>query len=141
MSRKDRPMFNMDKDEHRKFVRKYIDGLKGLIYLEVTRPRTGKTSNQLAFIFGCVYPRLAAFLSDVTGESYCSIRAHEFLKQKFLRLPVVNRETGEEFGYYTQSLADLDVEECSRYIEQLLAFAAENGVNVPPAAHYQEATA
>jgi hypothetical protein len=140
MSRnEDRPMFNMDIPAQRRFATEYVKNQRGIITIEVTHPRKGKTNSQLAYLFGVVYPDVAPMLAEAFGEKRDVIRTHQWLKDKFLRRLVVNRETGVELGYYTPSVAELDVAECSDYIEQIIAFAADNGVEVRPAAQFEVA--
>jgi hypothetical protein len=139
MSRNDLPLFNMDLPEHRKLVVDYVKGLRGIIRLEVTRPRKSKTLSQLAYIWGVVYPTLAAALADAWGEAFDSDRAHNVLKGMFLSRPVVNRHTGDEVASEPRSLADLTVDECSAYIEALINFGASLGCSIPPPAHFETA--
>jgi hypothetical protein len=138
MSRhEDRPMFNMEIPAQKRFATEYIKNQRGTITIEVTHPRSRKTNAQMAYLYGVVYPRVSPMLAEFSGEAHDVHRTHLFLKDKFLRRLIVNRDTGVELGFFTPSLADLDVAECSEYIEKIILFAAENGTEIPPAAQYE----
>jgi hypothetical protein len=140
MSRDEWPLYNFNEPAHLRTVRAVLDGLKGkgvhrVIFQKV---RDQKTGQQIAYIFGVVYVDITPMLEEATGEKYDTIRTHGFLKNRFLKRPVVNVHTGEELGEETPSLADISKEECSRYIEQCILFAAENGWEVRPAAQFHD---
>jgi hypothetical protein len=137
MSKEDLPLFNMDNPEHKKFAVNYVKNQRGIIQLTVTHPRKGKTLSQLAYIWGSVYRDLAPGLSQAWGEHFDADRVHRVMKREFLSRAIVNKETGEPITWEIVGLRDLDVEECSRYIENLIGFGLTVGVTVRPAAQFE----
>lgn len=72
-------------------------------------------------------------LAEASGEPQDIYSAKEFIRDRFIRAPVVNRKTGEIIGYNTRSTTELDVEEMSVLIESCCKFALEYfGVEIPP---------
>ncbi len=141
MSRNDLPLFDMDKPEQKKFAVNYVKNQRGIIQLTVIHPRAGKSLSQLAYIWGVVYPDLAPGLEEAWGEHFDADRVHAVMKREYLSRAIVNKETGEPIAWEIVGLRDLDVEECSRYIENLISFGLTIGVVVRPAAQFDEAAA
>ena len=52
-------------------------------------------------------------------------QVHEFMKHRFLRVPIVNKETGELMGEFTRSTAELTKDEMSNYLTQIDQFCIE----------------
>lgn len=141
MSREDLPYFDMEKPEQKKFAVNYVKGQRGIIQLSIIHPRKSKTLSQLGYIWGVVYPDLAPGLAEAWGEHFDANRVHAVMKREYLSKAIVNKETGEPIAWEILSLRDLDVEECSRYIEHLIGFGLTIGVNVRPAAQFDEVSA
>ena len=138
MSKQDLPLLNMDIPAHKRFAVEYVKNQHGVIQLQVIHPRKGKTLSQLGYIWGVVYPDLAPAMSEAWGEYFDADRVHAVMQREHLSRAIVNRETGEPVAWEILGLRDLDVEDCSRYIENLIAFGLSIGVTVRPAAQFEE---
>lgn len=121
---KERAIFDFSNAGVKRMAKKLIDAQVGLCWWELTKAKDAKTLSQLAYVFGVCYPRIAAGMEEAWGESRSVMQTHEFCKDRFLKEPVVNRNTGQEMGHTEPSLADLDVQQMSEYIENLILFAA-----------------
>lgn len=139
MSRKeDLPLFNTAIKEQKRFLIEHIKMLPDAVYrVEITKVRDQRSLSQLAYIWGVIYPRIAPMLTETQGVDFDQWRTHLFLKDMFLRRAIVNQYTSEMTGAETPSLSDISKEDCSAYIENIIAFAADNRVIIPPASQYE----
>lgn len=137
MAKEDLPILNLSLPDHKRLLRRYVDGLDGLYAFEFTKVRPHHSNNQRGYLFGVVYPLIAEGIKEQWGESVGATGAHEICKQRFLARPIVCPRTGEVVGGVPPSIRNLDRAEMSAYIEKVIQFAADYlNVSVPPAAHY-----
>lgn len=137
----DLPILNLSDPRHRQVLKDYIDTLKGVYRIDLVRVRNQRTLSQNAYFHGVIVPLVARAWSAIEGYEVGPWEAKARLKDMFLRVPVVNRSTGEVTGWYTRGTSDLDVPEMSAFIERCIAFARDDlGVEVPPAEEYEQRT-
>jgi hypothetical protein len=136
MSKPDLPIFNTNDAEQFARLLCHVASLRGtgLKRVSIENVRNQRTLSQNAFYWSVIAPYAAKGLRDAWGEDIDSIGAHDFLKAKFLRVPVSNKRTGELMGYRVRSTTDLDTAEFAAYIDKIVLFCAEQlGVAVPAA--------
>lgn len=103
----------------------------GTYRVEVTRVRGGRSLDQNAWLWGCIYPLLRQGLNAEGWDFSDDEQVHEFCKQHFADSKVVNRATGETLTL-PKSTRKMDTAQFSAYCEQLRAFAAEFlGMTIP----------
>jgi hypothetical protein len=101
----------------------HLRRLRGIHRITIVRPRNPHTRAQQGFYWSCVVGSFGKFLRE-QDMSHSDGDAHDLLKAKFLRLPVVSA-AGELIGEKTRSTSDLNVEEYSEYIDACVAYLAE----------------
>lgn len=132
MSKKDRAILDLSDPKQRKMLINHINSLDGKHWVEITRCRRQRSLNQNAYLWGVVYPAVAAGLEEAWGESLAVEEVHDWLKNRFNSRLIVNRNTGEVLGRRPASTADLDTGEFGEYLDKVIRFAAEQlGVVVP----------
>lgn len=112
-------------DLKRRAIR-HISGLQGLHWFELTRCRNQRSLEANGYYWSVVVPYVAMGLLEAWGEEKDSWETHEFLKDKFLSTPVINRKTGELKGKTVASSAALDTLEFYKYVESVIDFAARD---------------
>lgn len=93
------------------------------VELKLSRPVNSRSQQQNRFLWGVVYTTIA----ESTG--YTTEEVHELLKDKFLPRKFVT--IGDTTKEVRKSTAQLSIDEFSKYLEQLAAFAAELGITLP----------
>ena len=63
-------------------------------------------------------------LNDL-GNEYSMLRVKEMCKERFLKVDVVNVDTGEIIGHEIRHTADLNKEEMKQFIESVIRWGAE----------------
>lgn len=122
---KERAIFDFSNAGVVRMAKQLIEQCEGLWWWELTRAADPKSKEQLGYIWGVIYPCLASSISEAWGETISIDETHEFCKDKLLKKPVYNRETGELMGHTEPSLATMDHDQVSEYIEKLIKFAGE----------------
>jgi hypothetical protein len=113
-----------DTSRKRNFMN-WIGRLKGLYELRIEPRRDIRTTAQNRLWWSQVVEPFYEFLKDQDYEIVDPEQAHSLLKEKFLRVPVVNKGTGEEIGWRTRSTTELTVEEFSDLVERSTVWLAE----------------
>jgi hypothetical protein len=138
VSKKDLPLFNLDLSEHRRMLVNYVKNLRGVHRVEITKVRDQRSLAQNAYLWAVVYQALAQAISEAWGERIDVEYVHSMCKDMFLRVPVVNKETGEVVAHRTRGTSELDKAEFSEYVDSIAWFALEQlDVEIPPPAHYE----
>lgn len=99
--------------------------LSGLNRITIRPYRENRTTQQNRYYWSCMIPAAVKGLEDAWGESLSPEACHEFLKNRFLSRPIVNRATGEVVGQTVESSAFLDTQQFSQYLDQVRLFLAE----------------
>ena len=122
-------------DEIRKFEGKEVR-------VELIKLNT-RTNPQNKYYWGVVIYMIRQRLEDLGWESGDIVEGslnskltrddvHEFLKAKFNKKEIVNKETGEVIGSAPQSTTDLSTDEFKDYIDAIIRFAADYlDLNIP----------
>lgn len=123
-----------------------LDKLPGTAFkAKLTPIKELRTLNQNAYYFGVHVPMIHARLdelgyrkSDLLDEAAASkllkSDVHEFLKQTFNRVDVVNPETSEIIGHTSKSTTKLSTQEFSQFLDVIVQWAAENlDIEIPQA--------
>ena len=107
-----------------------IRAREGLHKIEIKRHRDLRSGQQNRYLFGVVYAAFVDFRQE-QGEDFTVKEAHQFFSLKFLRRPVVDLRTGEVLGQTRRSTASLDTAEFSEYLELIIAWLSDYGIEVP----------
>jgi hypothetical protein len=116
-----------------KMTVEFIKSRKGLHWFLCTRCRNQRSLKQNNFLWGVVYPIVAAGIRDAWGEEgFDEDSAHDLCKQMFLSRPIVNKKTGEEMGRRIGSTTDLNTITIMEYIDKIREWALKYlGAKVP----------
>lgn len=98
---------------------------------DATRP----SLNQYGYLYGVVYPILGAWFTALQGVQYSVEDVDYFLKDRFLSSQKPDPVTGE-IRKFVNLKRKASKSELSAYIEQVLHFASEQGIEIPPAGEY-----
>lgn len=123
-------IINFDDPRQRANLVRTIGLLKGLHKIEIKRYRAGRSNQANRFLWGPVYGAFVQWRQE-QGEECTTEQAHFFFTAKFLRSTVVNTDTGEIVGSTVASTAKLNTEEFSIYLDKVLAWLADYGIEVP----------
>jgi hypothetical protein len=123
---------NLDNRETKRLLRLAIDSMTGWWCITFKRHRSTDTTPQRGYLFGVVYVHMAAHISKLWGEPVNTWQVHVLCHRRFLDKPVCNHDTGEVIDVLWNSTSKFDVAEMAEYIDQVIAFAAELGCQVPP---------
>lgn len=95
--------------------------------------RNIRSLKQAGYYWVAVVPAVRQGLQDAGyTEVRLNAQAHELLKQLFLKKEIVSAYTGEMLTT-TGSTTELDTQEFENYIDQVVAWAAENlYLSIPP---------
>jgi len=138
----DLPILNLSNPLHKRLLVNHVKGLEGVHRVNISKVRAQRTLSQNAYLHGVVFTLAAKGFCEAWGGDWNMDRAKTVLKDEFLRFPVVNQNTGEVHAWETRSTADLNIEECSRFIEQCIEYCQDKlGVPVPPANEYEQQVA
>lgn len=116
---------NFDNHVEKAKVLGYFRNLTGKHRLTVVKHRKRRSDQANAYMWAVCVPYVAAGLQEACGEQLSNDEVHEFLKNRFLAKPIVNRHTGESIGNTVPSSAALTTEQFFKYIEDIAKFAAE----------------
>lgn len=131
----DLPFFNMSDPDQKSRIIRHLQTLEGVHEFKIRRVKDQRSLQQNAYYWGVVLAHAAKGFREQFGElSINSLDAHEFFKDRYLKIPTVNRNTGEVIGYRAGSSAELDRAEFAQYLENVIKFCLDFlGVVVPPA--------
>lgn len=137
----DLPILNMSNPLHKRLAKNFVNSLEGICRFNITKVRDQRSLSQNAYMHGVVFMAAAKGFAEAWGGDWNMDRAKNVLKEEFLRTPIVDHN-GEVRSWETRSTADLNVEECSRFIEQCIEYCQEKlGVTVPSADEYRQQVA
>ena len=88
-----------------------IGPLQGIYEIKIEPRRLTRTLAQNRLWHVAIVKPFYQFLHAQDYDISHQDQAHALLKEKFLRVPVVNKTTGEEFGWRTRSTTELDIAE------------------------------
>lgn len=142
MASRDEQILDLSNPTQKKLLIEFIKSRDGLHWIDIRRCRDQRSLNQNAYLWGVVYPRVARSMSELWGERIDNYDVHEFLKDKFLKRPMIDRRSGEVVGYTVPSSASLDTAEFGEYLDQIIKFAGEYlSIDIPLAMRMAEVTA
>ncbi len=120
-------------DEHAKaaFIGK-LQHLTGVFSVKMNRRKRKRTNQQNNYLWGAVYPAVAAGFKEAWGDTLSVDSIHTICKEMFLSQPLVNRDTGEIIAHTYKSSAVLSIEDFGIYLEKIFKFAAESLACVVP---------
>jgi hypothetical protein len=138
MAKDDLPILNMSDPRHKRVLKGYIDSLDGIYRFEFAKVRDQRSLSQNAYMHGVLFTCVARGLTPLWGWAVSMDEAKRYCKEKFLRRPRVNPNTGEVKSWYTLGTHELDTEECSQFIEQVIEHCRDDlGIEVPAADEYR----
>jgi hypothetical protein len=108
-------------DNKRRLIQS-IGTLTGQYEVNIEPRRLTRSNAQNAWYWACITPALAEYLAQQDYDGCDPDTAHEILKDKFLRVPMVNKASGEMLGYRTRSTTELSTVEFSDYCERCRAW-------------------
>jgi hypothetical protein len=96
---------------------------KGRYFLTLAKIYRKRSLNQNAYYHGVVVPLVKDGLFDV-GYKLSNEQTHEYLKEQFLRVEIVNEQSGEVKSI-NRSTAELRTVEFNEYIDDIIEWASE----------------
>lgn len=110
-------IYNFDNMQEKQNCMATIGRLRGQQRIEITKYAPRRTDRQLRYYFPVVVHAFALWLHEENGEKYDEDAAHEVFKNEFLKIAIINKETGERLGERVRSTGELSVEEFFKYVE------------------------
>lgn len=98
-----------------------LSGLQGMHRIEIKRCRPKRSSEQNALYHVARVEPFRQFLRE-QGHVVSHDTAHELIKNKFLRVPIIDESTGEMLGERTRSTTELNVQEFREFLDQVDAW-------------------
>jgi len=109
-----------------------IGNMEGWVEITVTPKRDRRSLQQLRFYFAVIAEYLFRYLRDDCGwELQHKGQAHDWAKSEFLKMPIINKTTGEVVGERIGSTGELDVVGMADFMDRVRKFLDENGVYTP----------
>jgi hypothetical protein len=106
-------------------VRKFFNELKDGKYLLTAKSIKKRSLPQNAYYHSCIVPMMKEGLRNAGWDDIKSAHdAHEWIKEEFLKIPMVNKLTGE-LKNIPGSTAKLTTKEFTELIDAVIKFAAE----------------
>ena len=127
----DTAIIDLSNAQTKRLLLDFIKNAKGIWSFEMRRCRKQRTLNQNAYLHASIFPIIAKGLSEAWGYTVDPGTTKEFLKDKFLKEPLINKNTGEVQGYLTRRTRDLSVTEAIAFIDSCIDFAGE-WLCIPP---------
>lgn len=94
-----------------------IGSMTGWYTISLLPRRNTRSLRQNAYYWSCCVQPFYEFLRE-QGAVSCMDESHEFIKDKHLRVPIINKDSGEVIGWRTRSTTELDTAEFSEFVEQ-----------------------
>lgn len=124
-------VINFSDAESKKRLWGMLAKLKGQQAVTIKLHRKRRSLSANAWYWAAVIPAIVQGLQEAWGESLSADEAHEFLKDRYLSRPVVDRTSGEVVGRTNSSSAILNTEAFGEYLEKCIKFAGEDlGVEI-----------
>lgn len=118
-------IINFDDPGQRRLFNGWVRTLKGNHRVSIVKPRSMATDEQRGYYFGVVVPDVQAGIEEAWGEKWNLYQTHCYLRDKFVRIDVVDKHTGEVKDDRAGSTTELDVLGYSDLIEKSIQFARE----------------
>ena len=99
-----------------------IGPLQGMYEVEIEPRKLTRTLAQNRLWHAAIVKPFFEFLYEQDYDISNKDQAHELLKEKFLRVPVINKATGEELMWRTRSTTELDIAEFCRLVDAAAAW-------------------
>lgn len=114
-----------------------IATLKGWQQVRVNRKVRKATWEQFKWYYGCILPRMKAWISETQGgneegDDLSDEEADNFLKREFCGKEMHNPATGEYMGKTTPLKRYWDIRTMVEFVEDVLTLARQNGIKIPP---------
>jgi hypothetical protein len=117
---------------------KVFRSLSGVHRVNVVRYRARRSDRQNRYYWPAFVHAFGDYLRE-QGEEYTDDEVHEFFKAKFLRRPVIDKNTGEVLGQAIASTTTLSTTEFNEYLDKVAAWLWHKvGIAVPPPEQYRE---
>ena len=130
---------DMDDPRIRAAMMNRIKDMRGRWRFDVCRYRPRRSDRQNRYYWPCFVQPFAQYLMEQGHEGVNEDIAHEFLKARYLKRPIVNKATGELMGEYVESTTELDTGEFNEYLDNCAQFLAERcEIVVPDPSDYHE---
>jgi hypothetical protein len=125
-------VMNLSQPQTKAALIRSVQCMEGPHRISIVKYRKRRSDAQNKYLWGALYPMVAQGISAQWGETMTADEAHEFLKLRFLRKPVVDRTTGTQKGWTVPTTTALSTAEFAEYVEKIAAFAAEQlGIVIP----------
>ena len=132
-------ILNLDDARTRTKLMNRINAMRGRWRFNVCRYRPRRSDRQNRFYWPCFVQPFAGWLLENGHDDATEEMAHEFFKNRYLKRPIINKETGELLGEYVESTTKLDTAEFNAYLDQCAKFLAEFcEIVVPEPSEYHE---
>ena len=94
------------------------------VTITIEKAKKKRSNGQNAYYFGVVVPMIKNALNESYGEKFGTQEIHEFLKQKFNGVEVVNEETGEVL-IIAKSTTENTTSDFMDYLAEIKTFGEE----------------
>jgi hypothetical protein len=131
-------VLNFDDDRERARVAAGIQRMRGRWRMGLCRYRPRRSDRQNRYYWPCFVEPYAQLLSDHAGERVTADDAHEDLKRRHLRRPLIDRRTGVLIAEVVGSTAKLNTAEFNEYLDRCAGFLAGLDIVVPEPDVYRE---
>jgi hypothetical protein len=118
-------LINFDDAGAKRELLSRLGALRGPYRVEVTRLRPRRTDRQNRWYWPAIVTPFAQYLSAQDYDVTSPEQAHAILKERFLRIEVVNKTTGEVIGQRVRSTTELSIEEFGDYCDRCAAWLSE----------------
>lgn len=123
--------YNFDLDADKAKLYDKLKRLKGKQDVCIKKHIRTRSLQANKFYWGVVIKHVQAGLLEAWGEHLTPDETHGYLKEKFMRKPVVDRNSGEIKGY-THATTVVGSDLFSQYLEKVLKHAGEDlGISIP----------
>ena len=116
---------SMDSAENKRRLMQSIGALRGEYEVDIQPRCTTRSNAQNRYYWSCIIRAFAEFLASQDYEGCSDDAVHETLKDKFLRVPMIDPASGEEIGHRVKSTTELSTVEMMDYCYRCRAWLAD----------------
>lgn len=131
---------NLSDPKDKRLILESIRALQGPHRISWCKHRPRRSDRQNRYYWPCFVQPFADYLRQ-SKPLFTDEMAHAVLKEMFLKVTVMDENTGRELEY-TRSTTELNTEEFNHYLDEVAKFLAEDcGFVVPEPDQYREPVA
>lgn len=116
---------SMDSADNKRRLIASIGTLRGEYEVDIQPRRTTRSLAQNRWYRGSIAAEFAKYLAEQEYDGCSPEQAHRIMADKFLRVPLIDKSTGEEIGHYVRSTTELSTVEMMEYCERCRVWLAD----------------